>query len=109
MHVTFGGDVADPEALLLAVGEHVNDVAAVGRDGYASGFAAVGEFGDLHVLQIQGVGAREKFVTGEGDDGQDYERCDQDWNSEAVPWCDLLRRADVAAGLRVRGDSGARA
>ena len=52
LDVAFGGYVADPEALLLAVDEDVDDVAAVWGDGDGAGFAAVGELGDLHVLQI---------------------------------------------------------
>ena len=59
--VAIGGEIAQPEALLAAVTDYVEDVFAVGRDGGARGLAGFGDFADGDALEGRGPGCgREK-------------------------------------------------
>src|SRR5271154_4918400 len=57
--------IADPQALLVAIHERVDNVAAIRRYSHVNCFSAVGEPGDAHVLEIESARACPEFVGAE--------------------------------------------
>lgn len=75
--VAIGGEIAQPEALLAAVTDYVEDVSAVGRDGGARGLAGFGDFADGDALEGEAPAAVEKSinaVASSGEHSEDHER-----------------------------------
>ena len=58
--------MANLETLFLAVTQDVDDVLAIRGESDAGGFAALGELGDFHVLQIEVGGRCGEFEVGDG-------------------------------------------
>src|SRR5271156_4454502 len=71
LHIAAGGHLADHQALHFAVAQHVDNVLAVRRNGYAGRFAGFGELHDAHILRVEGVLVAARFEDKESDGGSD--------------------------------------
>src|SRR6516164_5186056 len=80
LYLTAGLNLTYPQGLFFPLTSRVDHVAAIGRDGHVVDSAAVGKFGDLHVLEPRPLTPREPMVDSKssgqaGNDNCDTQRC----------------------------------